>query len=73
MRRGLIAPGFGADEILANVRLISYRWCRNSVGAAALATIWGCASHDILTYHTVLLSDAPSLFFVLLACMLMGS
>jgi hypothetical protein len=58
--------------ILLLMGAISYRWCRNSIGAAALATIWGCASHDILTYHALLLSDAPFLFFVLLAYMLMG-
>lgn len=70
------ARWIGATLFFATVLLtgaISYRWCCNSIGAAALAAFLGCASHDILTYHTLVLSDAASLAFVLLAFMFMGN
>jgi hypothetical protein len=60
----------------ANVLLIgaiSYRRCCYSIGAAGLAAFWSCASFDMLSYHTILLSDAACLTFVLLAFMSMGN
>jgi hypothetical protein len=60
----------------ANVLLIgaiSYRRCGHSLGAAGLAAFLGGASFDMLSYHTVLLSDAACLTFVLLAVMFVGN
>lgn len=70
------ARWLGAILFFANVLLmgaISYRGCGNSIGAAAQAAIWACASYDMLSYHAILLSDATSLLFLLLAFMLMGN
>ena len=70
------ARWMGAILFFANVLLMgatSYRRCCKSIGAAALAAFWGCASYDMLTYHTIVLSDAASLLFVLLAFMFMGN
>jgi hypothetical protein len=66
----------GAILFFANVLLmgvISYRRCGHSIGAAGLAALLGCASYDMLTYHTFVLSDAACLTFVLLAFLLIGN
>lgn len=66
----------GAILFFANVLLmgaISYRRCCNSIGAAALAAFLGCASYDMLKFHTFVLSDAASLLFMLLAFMFVGN
>ncbi len=70
------ARWLGAILFFVNITLlgaITYRRCGNSAGAAALAAYLGCASFDMLSYHSIALSDAPSLLFVLLAFMFMGS
>jgi hypothetical protein len=70
------ARWLGAILFFANVLLmggISYRRCGNSIGAAVQAAVLGCASYDMLSYHAILLSDANSLLFVLLAFMFMGN
>jgi hypothetical protein len=70
------ARWIGAILFFANVLLIgaiSYRQCCHSIGAAALAAFLGCASFDMLSYHAIVLSDATSLLFVLLAFMFMGN
>jgi len=70
------ARWMGAILFFANVLLmgaISYRRCGNSIGAAAQAAFLACASYDMISYHTIALSDATSLLFVLLAFMFMGN
>jgi len=76
LRADLLAGARWIGTILffANVLLmgaISYRRCCHSIGAAAVAAFWGCASYDMLSYHSIALSDAPSLLFALLAFMFM--
>ena len=70
------ARWIAAIVFFANVQLtgaIAYRRCGQSLGATGLAVVLGLASYDMLSYHTLLLSDAASLTFVLLAFMLMGN
>jgi hypothetical protein len=70
------ARWLGTIFFFANVLLmggISYRWCGHSIGAAVQAAILACASYDIISYHTIVLSDPPCLLFALLALMFMGS
>jgi len=70
------ARWLGAILFFGNVLLIgtiSYLRCGNSIGSAAQAAILGCASYDLLSYHTIMLSDAASMLFVVLAFMFMGN
>jgi hypothetical protein len=69
--RWMAAILFFANVLLTGA--ISYRRCGQSIGATGLAAILVCASYDILSYHTLVLSDAASLTFVLLAFMFMGN
>lgn len=67
------ARWLGAFFLFLNVLLmgtIVYRQSRQSLGAAGMAALLGCTSSDIFSNHTLVLSDAASLTFVLLAFLL---
>jgi hypothetical protein len=69
------ARWIGAIIFFANILLmgsILHRGSGRSTGTAVLCAVLTCASYDMLSYHSIALSDAPFLLFILIGFSMMA-